>query len=401
MLLNPYHLTYCTNIHPGESWEDTFNNLKAYVLKVKSKVSPHAPFGIGLRLSDKASRTLVLEDNLSEFKKWLEKHQCYVFTMNGFPFGGFHHQSVKDQVHHPDWTTKERLDYSLRLFTILEAILPQDMDGGISTSPLSYKFWKESQDNRDSVFEIATQNILKVAARLHETYQQTGKLLHLDIEPEPDGLLENTQEVIQWYKNWLIPKGISYLQGQFEFSEQQAVECLKKHIQLCYDVCHFALAYEDPKDVFSQLETAGIKIGKIQISAALRAKLSKRIEKRKEVQTALNQFVESTYLHQVVQRNSTGSLTGYPDLPQALDHINNHSAEEWRIHFHVPVFLARYGHLESTQDEIEKVLEHLKTQRITSHLEVETYTWEVLPDDIQLELVDSVVRELQWVQKRL
>ena len=401
MLQNGYHLTYCTNIHPGECWEDTFKNLNEYVLKVKSKVSPNMPMGIGLRLSDKASRSLVLEENLTEFKGWLEANQCYVFTMNGFPFGGFHHQSVKDQVHHPDWTTTARLDYSLRLFTILKALLPATMDGGISTSPLSYKFWKEAQENRDLVFKSATQNIIKIAARLHEIYEQSGKLLHLDIEPEPDGLLENTQEVLQWYKDWLIPQGISYLQEHYDFSQLQAKECLHKHIQLCYDVCHFALAYEDPSEVFSELKKAGIKIGKIQISAALKARLSENIEKRNEVHTALNKFVESTYLHQVVQRDSKGALTGYRDLPQALDHINNQSAEQWRIHFHVPVFLASYGHLQSTQDEIEKVLDYLKNQRITNHLEVETYTWEVLPDDIQLEIVGSVVRELQWVQERL
>lgn len=401
MQVNGYHLTYCTNIHPGESWEDMFKNLKDYVLKVKSEVSPNTPFGIGLRLSDKASRTIVQEDNLAVFKKWLEEHQCYVFTMNGFPYGGFHHQAVKDQVHQPDWTTNDRLDYSLRLFSILEALLPHGIEGGISTSPLSYKFWKETQDHRDTVFQNATHHIIKVAAKLHETYLQTGKVLHLDVEPEPDGLLENTQEVIQWYKDWLIPQGTAYLQQQFDFSVDQAERCIKKHIQLCYDVCHFALAYEDPQEVFSQLEEEGIKIGKVQISAALSTKLSEEIEERKQVQNALNQFVESTYLHQVVERNSKGKLTGYPDLPQALKHINNPTAKEWRIHFHVPVFLASYGQLESTQGEILKVLNYLNKEKLTDHLEVETYTWEVLPDEIQLEIVDSIVREIQWVQKNI
>ena len=401
MKINAHHLTYCTNIHPGESWEETFQNLKEYVLKVKSRIAPKGPFGIGLRLSDKASRSLQEAKNLAELQQWLEENRCYVFTMNGFPFGGFHHQSVKDQVHHPDWTNSDRLEYTLRLFDILENIIPFGVDGGISTSPLSYRFWKDSQNDRDSVYKSATRNIVEVAAHLHKIYQRTTKLLHLDIEPEPDGLLENTQEVIDWYKNWLIPLGTQYLQEQFGFCEQQAQECLRNHVQLCYDVCHFALAYEDPKEVFCRLAKEGISVGKIQISAALKAELSGRVEKRKEVQAALERFVESTYLHQVVQRDSDGALTGYPDLPQALDHIADPAAREWRIHFHVPVFTAHYGPLQSTQEEIEKVLECVHHEKVTKHLEVETYTWEVLPDDMQVEIVDSIVRELQWVLKKL
>ena len=401
MLVNGYHLTYCTNIHPGESWTETFNNLKDYVLNVRSKVSKNTPFGIGLRLSDKASKTLLEKDSLAIFKKWLEVNDCYIFTMNGFPYGGFHHQSVKDRVHHPDWTTKARVDYSLRLFEILEHLLPDDMEGGISTSPLSYKYWKEPRDNNETVFQKATHNILKIAAELHRTHQRTNKVLHLDIEPEPDGLLENTEEVIQWYNQWLIPQGITYLKEYFNFSDIQAESCLKKHIRLCYDVCHFAIGYEDPHEVFSRLKTEGIRIGKVQISAALRANLSEENEERKEIENALNQFVESTYLHQVVERDSHGELTGYPDLPHALERLNNPAAKEWRIHFHVPVFLASYGCLRSTQEDIVSVLNYLKQERLTDHLEVETYTWEVLPDEIQLEIVDSVARELQWVQKRI
>jgi len=124
MLKNGRHLTYCTNIHPGESWTETFHNLKKYIPGIKQEVSPDSPFGIGLRLSDKASRSLLEEANLQDFKKWLEENHCYVFTLNGFPFGSFHLQTVKDRVHQPDWTTKERLDYTFRLFKILAALLP-------------------------------------------------------------------------------------------------------------------------------------------------------------------------------------------------------------------------------------------------------------------------------------
>ena len=401
MRLNEYHLTYCTNIHPGETWTETFNNLKQYIPKIKAEVSSDAPFGIGLRLSDLASESLMEGDRLLNFKSWLNENECYVFTLNGFPYGNFHHQSVKDQVHQPDWTTQQRLDYSLRLFDILAELLPEGVDGGISTSPLSYKYWQPLQRNQAEVLKHATLNIAKIAGRLYGFHQTDNKILHLDIEPEPDGLLENTREVIDWYKEYLIPQGTAYLKRLFNFSNTEAETCLKQHIRICYDVCHFAIVYEKPEEAFSLLKSEGIKIGKIQISAALKAYLSGKTEERNWIKDALTPFIESTYLHQVVERNSRGDLTHYPDLPQAIKNLNNPNANEWRTHFHVPIFLANYGQLESTQEDILKVFEYLKKEKVTNHLEVETYTWEVLPSDIQLEILDSIVRELQWVKKNL
>ena len=398
---NGFHLTYCTNIHPGESWEETFSNLKKYIPKIKAEVSPDAPFGIGLRLSDKASKSILDGDNLLDFKSWLAANDCYVFTFNGFPFGGFHHQSVKDQVHYPDWTTRARLDYTLRLFDILSGLIPRGMDGGISTSPLSYKYWEAAENDKNEVLQRATLHMAKVAEKLYNIQQDKGRVLHLDIEPEPDGLIENTREVIDWYKEWLIPQGTKYLKEQLNISGAEAEACLKNHIRLCYDVCHFAIVYEKPREVFSLLEAEGIRIGKIQISAALKANLSESTEQRKSVRDALAPFVESTYLHQVVERSSKGKFAHYPDLPQALENLNSAGAVEWRTHFHVPVFLSNYGQLKSTQEDILEVFEYIKKKKITHHLEVETYTWEVLPDDIQLEIVDSIVRELQWVQKNI
>jgi hypothetical protein len=401
MLQKGYHLSYCTNIHPGESWKETFQNIKDYIPQIKEEVSPDAFFGIGLRLSNVASVELLQENNLRIFKKWLEDNSCYVFTINGFPFGGFHHQSVKDKVHQPDWTQQERLDYSLRLFDILKTLIPEGVEGGISTSPLSYKYWPASLKDKKRVFQQATLNIIKIAEKLYKINKESKQLLHLDIEPEPDGLLENTQEVIEWYKQWLIPEGTVYLKEQLGLFEEEAEICLKNHIRICYDVCHFAIVYEKPEEIFSLLNAEGIRIGKIQISAALKVDLPERIEDRKWVKEALAPFIESTYLHQVVERDSGDGLTHYRDLPQALEKLNNPAAREWRTHFHVPVFLDKYGKLESTQEDILKVLEYLKKETVTNHLEVETYTWEVLPRDIRLEIVDSIVRELKWVQKNI
>jgi hypothetical protein len=396
MKKNGFHLTYCTNIHPGESWKDTFDNLQYHIPKIKKELSPDQPLGIGLRLSNEASLDLVKADKLHEFKAWLADNQAYAFTFNGFPYGGFHRQVVKDKVHHPDWTTEDRRDYTLRLFEILNELLPDGMDGGISTSPLSYKFW-HSGDKLYDARRVSTLNMVEVAARLYQIKQEEGRLLHLDVEPEPDGLLENTADVINFYRHWLIPMGTEVFAGKFGLSEEEAVAALKDHVRVCYDVCHFAIVYETPARVFAAFAAEGIKIGKIQISAALKVDVPQGEEEKKAVRSLLLPFEESTYLHQVVARQNDGGLVAYKDLSPALDTLMATDAEEWRVHFHVPVFLAEYGQLSSTQEAILDVLNILRDNKVTNHLEVETYTWEVLPEDVNLDLTHSIIRELQWV----
>jgi len=400
MIKNGFHLTYCTNIHPGESWVETFNNVKYHIPLIKQELYPEGPFGIGLRLSNEASLELIKKDRLQEFRDWLEDNHCYVFTFNGFPYGGFHRQVVKDKVHHPDWTTIERRDYTFRLFDILRALLPGGIDGGISTSPLSYKYW-HSEEEVGEVRRISTLHMIEVAVKLYQIRQEEGRILHLDIEPEPDGLLENTEDVIDFYQNWLIPLGKKIFIKEFNLSEEAAESALKDHIRICYDVCHFAVVYERPQEIFSAFKAEGIKVGKIQLSAALKVALSQQDQERKEIKKLLLPFVESTYLHQVVAQHSDGKMESYQDLGIALDSFETTAAQEWRIHFHVPVFLPQYGHLASTQQDILQVLDIVQNENITHHLEVETYTWEVLPEDVNLELTDSIIRELQWVVNKI
>jgi hypothetical protein len=395
------HLTYCTNIHPGENWNAHFQQLKQFIPAVKQEVSPDKPFGIGLRLSNTASLELSKEEVLLEFKRWLQEQDCYVFTMNGFPYGGFHHTVVKDQVHTPDWTTAERVAYTIRLFRLLAALLPEGMEGGISTSPLSYKLWHvRCETEREAIMENATLKVLLVVEQLIRTRRGGGPLMHLDIEPEPDGLMENSQEYLHWYLNYLLPYGIPFLQDKFGMNEDEAMASIKAHIQLCYDVCHFALVYESAESVLKKLSEHGLKVGKIQISAAVKALLPAEMAARKLLIDAFREFNETTYLHQVVARKAGGYIH-YPDLPQALEDADNPAVEEWRSHFHVPVFIDSYGVLSSTRSDIEKVLELQRKQPFTQHMEVETYTWDVLPADLKLPMDRSISRELHWVLQQL
>lgn len=397
MKLTAGHLTYCTNIHAGENWADHFTALKLNFPEIKKQLSPNAPMGIGLRLSNIASIEILKDNNLPEFKEWLQLNNAYVFTMNGFPYGGFHNTIVKDHVHAPDWTTNDRLDYTLRLFNILASLLPKDMEGGISTSPLSYKHWFKSDAELSRAKFEATENILRAVAELNKIKQKTGITLHLDIEPEPDGILETGKEFIEWFENNLLPQGVSYFKNELNIPAAQVENLIKDHVNLCYDVCHFAIGYEPHEAVINELAKKGIKVGKIQISAALKASFD--AASRQAILTEFDKFNESTYLHQVIARLADGSLLRYPDLPEALAATDN--AKEWRAHFHVPVFSQDFGLLQSTQSDIIKVL-HIQGQNpFTNHLEVETYTWEVLPDALKIPLNQSIIRELEWVKHQL
>jgi len=400
MLTSYGYLTYCTNIHAGKSWSDHLAALQLHLPQIKKKISPDQPFGIGLRLSHQASVQLQEKKALNEFKDWLKQEDCYVFTMNGFPYGGFHHVKVKDRVHAPDWTTEERVAYTIRLFDILAELLPDKMEGGISTSPLSYKYWHPPEQQQE-VFEQTTANILRVITHLVQLKTTTGKLLHLDIEPEPDGLLESGPEFFDWYERYLLPMGTPHLQMQLGYSKEDAEHAIREHLQLCYDVCHFAVGYEDHGTVVQQLQEKKIKVGKIQISAALKSAIPADATKRSPVVQAFRQFNEPTYLHQVVARQQNGTLKRYPDLPEALQDADNAATQEWRSHFHVPLFIEDYGLLQSTQEDIRTVLSIQRSHPFTSHLEVETYTWEVLPEALKVPLSESIIREMEWVKNYL
>jgi len=391
------HLTYCSNIHPGETWPEVFQALKTHLPVVREKVSPGQPMGIGLRLSHQASLEL-LAWGTGEFTDWMKQHGFYVFTMNGFPYGGFHRQKVKDQVHQPDWTTPERVDYTIRLFDILARLLPEGQQGGISTSPLSYKHWWSPGQTED-VFRRSTENIIKVLKHLHEYYRHQGILMHLDIEPEPDGLIENSKETVQYFEKWLLPMARETLGVELGLSHEEVDQMVLRHITICYDVCHFAVAYESPAEVMQKFEQAGISIGKIQISSALKKEFSG--QSRAEVEAAFRNLDEPTYLHQVIARDADGGLHQYPDLAPGLRYLNDSRIVEWRTHFHVPVFVQSYGILESTQEDIVEVLNLWSRSGVTSHLEVETYTWEVLPRELQTEIDLSIARELHWVLDQL
>jgi sugar phosphate isomerase/epimerase len=391
-------LSYCTNIHPAHGWDEVFANLRRYAPAVKQRVCPNLPFGIGLRLSDQESRQLATGTNLDRFADWLRKHDVYVGLINGFPFGTFHGEPVKEQVFAPDWRNPERLAYTLRLAEILSRLLPEQMDGGISTVPLSYSRWCDA--DRAKAFFTVTEALITAVEHLARLREERGVDLHIDIEPEPDGLLQTTRELVAFFREWLLEPGAAQLAGRLGVTKSRAADLVLHHLRACLDTCHMAVEFEGASDALVQLRTNCIRIGRVQVSAALDASLPTEASERDRVMAKLAEFYDPVYLHQTVAVGACGSCS-FPDLPDAVNLLHDSELQSARVHYHVPLFAAEYGELRSTRQYTTEFLEQVVTQGLANHLEIETYTWSVLPTGLQKSLEDSICAEYEWVGQQL
>ncbi len=395
MRLGSSHLTYCTNIHPGESWNEISANLEHYLPRVKRRVCPDAPFGVGLRLSAAAARSLSAPDTLAQFADFLRANDLYVFTINGFPYGPFHGTRVKESVYLPDWRDDARLEYTNQLADLMATLLPSGSEvGSISTVPGAFK---RNAVTPDAVARIADQ-LIRHVAHLVKVERDTGRRIALALEPEPCCLLETVDETVAFFGSHLYSKrAATTLASLAGFGVHEAEHALRRHLGVCLDVCHAAVEFEDPANCFDALAGAGIPIAKMQVTAGLRIP---RVTA--DAVAALQGLDEPVYLHQVVERGS-GALRRYVDIDAACASETWRSGDcEWRVHFHVPVFLEQLEESSSTQPFVREMLALHRQQARTPHLEVETYTWSVLPARArEVPIEEAIARELLWVQREL
>ena len=376
------HLAYCTNIHRGETWAETFASLQNHALAVRQKVCPQKPFAIGLRLSERAAVELAERVVLLAFQHWLGANGCYVFTINGFPYGRFHGARVKERVYRPDWTSPERVAYTNLLFDLLAQLVPAGIEGSVSTLPGSFKEFHPSPD----ALKAIRRNIWQTVEHIARVSEQTGRHLHLGLEPEPLCLLESSAETIHFF---------DHLRGEHPRDERLAA-----HLGVNYDCCHFAVEFEEPQNALPCLVNHGIRISKIHLSSAL------KVSPTPAARAELKKFADDVYLHQVVTRDEAGARKIFRDLPDALAHhssLATHNSEEWRIHFHVPLHAPAAPPFENTNDHLLGALDWLQASpEMCPHLEMETYTWEVLPPELKSQnVVDQLAAEYDWTLAEL
>ena len=182
-------------------------------------------------------------------------------------------------------------------------------------------------------------------------------------------------------------------------TDERAIE----HLGVNYDCCHLAVEYEQPAAALERFQTHRIRISKLHFSSAM------KVTPNAATKAALKSFIDPVYYHQVIARAANGSLTRYPDLDDALESASAPGVEleeEWRIHFHVPLHCQDSHNLstfETTTDHILGVMDILaKNPALCSHIEMETYTWEVLPPELKnQDVVEQLAREYEWTLRHM
>lgn len=322
------------------------------------------PVALGLWLTRQTAVEVVAKSELlTEIAEKIADAGLVCYTMNAFPFGNFHADRVKEQVYLPDWTTDDRLRYTLDAAAILARLLPENVDGSISTSPCAFKPLHPAGADVSIYFP----RLIALATALAELRSRTGKTIRLAIEPEPCCVLETTTEAIDFFRRLRAS-----VHGR---PEENAV---REHLGLCYDVCHQAVEFEDVTESIRQIVAADIRIVKVHITCALELR-DPSVAAHREY---LARFVEPRYLHQTFARSPAGGTLSLLDL--TAEHSLTPPADwlecpVWRTHFHVPIHWQTAGPLFTTRPVLEEAIGAIQAIDQTPHLEVETYTWSVLP----------------------
>jgi len=362
---------YCTNVHPCRALADIPQMLDRHVLAVRERCG----FGIsvGLWLPEAAAAAPGAAATVADA---LAARGLTCHTLNAFPFGDFHGARVKEQVYRPDWGDPRRLGYTLDCARLLSPLLPPGGEGSISTLPLGFKGF----DHGDDFTTIASDALLACARQLARLEADTGRCIRLALEPEPCCLLESTAETVAFFEQL------------FARAAGLGIEPVaRRHLGVCYDVCHQAVEFEDAAEAVAALTAAGIRINKVQVSCAIEVPDPADPAQRE----ALAAYIEPRYLHQTFACDARGMIHRAVDLtPELIADREWHARGPWRVHYHVPVDAERLGPLRTTRGELARALAAIAALDYAPHLEVETYTWPVLPNADATDLATGIAREL-------
>ena len=380
-------LGYCTNVHPYSDLDGMLEALEAHAAPVRKRLvdsgrlAPDACLGVGLWLPSPVAAELARD--ASRLVEELERLSLDAFTVNAFPHGVFHGDIVKDDVFRPSWSDPERLRYTLDAARALAALLPEGGVGSLSTHSGAYKGWGPAELAPEPI----ARGLLAAAEGLRKLEDETGRCILLGLEPEPLSFLETTDEVIEFFARYIQPEG----------------EAAQRYLGLCYDACHQAVEFEDMAASVCALRAAQIPITKVQMSSAI------RVLDPSAAHDLLQAMAKDRWFHQVVARQADGELMRIPDLPQALSDRHALTAVEWRVHYHVPIFAERLdeaGQLLTTRPQLEELMALVSEGNEALHAEIETYTWDAIPqarrEELELSsLTDCLEREFCWAMDQL
>ncbi|SCF45538.1 metabolite traffic protein EboE [Micromonospora mirobrigensis] len=371
------HLGYCTNVHPAEDLAGVLAQLDAYALPVREHLGADL-LGLGLWLAAPVAAELAADPALTRrLRAELTARGLEVVTLNGFPYAAFQAPVVKGDVYHPDWTTSDRLAYTLHLARILADLLPDDAArGSISTLPLA---WRDPWDPRRA--DAARRRLDQLADGLATVERETGRTVRVGFEPEPGCVVESTGQA-----GGLLA-GVDV-----------------ERLGICLDLAHLACAWEEPAAALDRLRAAGLPVVKVQVSAAVEA------ADPQAARGALHRWVEPRFLHQTRSAGCAGGVDpadpayAADDLDEALE---RRLPGAWRVHYHVPLHAPPEEPLTSTVPVLRAALAELFAGPAAGcdHLDVETYTWGVLPVQrrprTDAELAGGIAAELAFARDEL
>jgi hypothetical protein len=390
------HLTYSTLVHQTDNWDQLWKSVNTYLPAVKARVAPNQKFGVCLRTSAPSAELLSAEPaKVADLKKFFADNDLYLYTANAFVYGVFKKQIIKEDVYEPDWATPERREYTKKVANLLAELAPEGINPSIQSAPLGFK----PKVTGDDVVQTYTSNVIDVVAHLVELKKKTGKTVTLGLEPEPRCYLETTDETITYFKNHLFSGPTARrLAKQTGLNDADAAQAMRDHTGVVFDIGHQAVGYEDIPASLHKLVDNGVQIVKLQEAASMYIP-----DVTQKTVDALQSFAKTIYLSQTCQKKD-GTMTWFLNLEDAFeDWYKNPGPREWRTHFHVPVFLTDLGgSFGTTRFALEQALAVHKETPLSPHLEIETYTWDVLPDHLKTgDIVEYVTRELDWVKGQL
>ena len=395
-----FHLTYCQNVHPGEDADAVFETVDRRFAGVVAALAARGhvgPKAAGLRIGSRAAREFAEDGFLVErLGARLLELDAYAISVNAFPFGDFHADRIKREVYRPDWSRRERLDYTVEVSRILAELPGASRSLSISTLPLTFKAFGTAD------VEALAAGIAAAAAELSLCSAGCERPLVLGIEPEPGGWIETVDEAVRFFEDHLLAGRWKALEALKPGNRALQEAILRQHVGICFDTCHAAVEYEPMREALGRLEAAGIAVAKMQLSNALQIDEPGRNE---PALAELAGFVENRYLHQVIARRRDGGLDYFEDLPDYLAVARSRDDESARAHFHVPLHRRRMGTLATTQADLDQAIAWCRRRPTTEHLEIETYTWPCLPGrreaDIDADLSGDIADEYEYVLARL
>ncbi|WP_428964074.1 metabolite traffic protein EboE [Micromonospora fluostatini] len=371
------HLGYCTNVHPAEDLPGILGQLDTYAVPVRERLGGDL-LGLGLWLAAPVAAELAADAGLRRrLRTELTVRGLEVVTLNGFPYAAFQAPVVKGAVYHPDWSTAERTRYTLDLARVLADLLPDDAGrGSVSTLPLA---WRTPWDAERA--DAARRRLDELADGLAAVQRETGRVVRVGFEPEPGCVVESTDQAARL---------LSGLDPQ--------------RLGICLDLAHLACAWEEPAAALARLRAAHLSVVKVQVSAALEA------ADPTGGADPLRPWVEPRFLHQTRgpgcahAADPADPAYAADDLDAALD---ARLPGPWRVHYHVPLHAPPEPPLTSTLPVLRAALRELFAGPTAGcdHLDVETYTWGVLPaarrPGTDAELAGGIAAELAFARDEL